>query len=336
MFDFDKEFEQMMKTYVLDTVVILAHRNPDGDAAGSVMGLAHYIHMNYPQIQVLPYLSDALDKGPKRIVLTDKVFQPFDNAEQIRQLPQSKHYGVIVCDTATKARMIGLEFYENAAASMVIDHHLSNEGYGEINYTRSSEACAENIFGILHYEKLKYAQTEPGPTAADYLYLGMIHDTNGFDRAAVTTMEAAAELQKLGVNHRELMKTLQTDTMEDLMKRFRILQLAKREMDGKVAYVIISRAQIREMQISYEDIHQISGILRDCDDIELGFTMYEEKPDRWRSSFRSDGKWVDVNELLTPFGGGGHAAAAGLRVETAQVERLARRILDAIRKGQKN
>ena len=42
-FDFKNEFESMMKSNELDTVVILGHINPDGDAAGSVMGIAHYI-----------------------------------------------------------------------------------------------------------------------------------------------------------------------------------------------------------------------------------------------------------------------------------------------------
>ena len=42
-FDFKNEFESMMKSNELDTVVVLGHINPDGDAAGSVMGIVHYI-----------------------------------------------------------------------------------------------------------------------------------------------------------------------------------------------------------------------------------------------------------------------------------------------------
>jgi bifunctional oligoribonuclease and PAP phosphatase NrnA len=51
-----------------------------------------------------------------------------------------------------------------------------------------------------------------------------------------------------------------------------------RAMDGKIAYVIMGQKEIAEKDISYEDIHCISTILRDCDDIELGFTMYEDAP----------------------------------------------------------
>ena len=50
--------------------------------------------------------------------------------------------------------------------------------------------------------------------------------------------------------------------------------------------------------------------------------MYEEEENRCRCSFRSDGKWINVNELLQTFGGGGHAAAVGVRKWTNDVEKL--------------
>ena len=88
---------------------------------------------------MLPYLADTLDKGPKKQVKLDKVFNPFEKPDI------KEKYAVIVCDTAVLARMIGREYYEDAEASIVIDHHASNEGYGDVNYTKISEACAENV-----------------------------------------------------------------------------------------------------------------------------------------------------------------------------------------------
>ena len=64
--------------------------------------------------------------------------------------------------------------------------------------------------------------------------------------------------------------------------------------------IVLTIAGIVFSPVSYthlEDIHCISTILRDCDDIELGFTMYEEEENGWRCSFRSDGKWINVNEM---------------------------------------
>lgn len=58
--------------------------------------------------------------------------------------------------------------------------------------------------------------------------------------------------------------------------------------------------------------------------------MYEEEENRWRCSFRSDGKWINVNELLQVFGGGGHAATAGVRKRTNDVEKFRQEILERI------
>lgn len=331
LFEFDLAFEKMMEEKNLETVVILAHINPDGDAAGSVMSLAHYIRWNYPAFTVIPYLSEKLDKGPKQMILNDAYFSPFEKPD----LKESA-YGVIVCDTATMARIAGKEYYDGASASIVLDHHASNEGYGDVNCRVISESCSENIFYMLNPDKIRKAveshTDQCGLNVAEYIYLGMIHDTDGFDRAKISTLEAAGKLLRLGVDHKELMKTRKTETFEEMMKRMKLLSSAVRVMDGKVAYVFVDRKKSEEENIRYEDIHAISGLLRDCEEIELGFTFYEEEPGLWRCSFRSDGKWINVNELMLPFGGGGHAGAAGLRKKTDQPEVLIREILESVYK----
>ena len=94
----------MMQEHNLNSVILLGHLNPDGDVAGSVMGLAHYLKVNYQQYKVMPYLADALDKGPKKQVKLDKVFDPFEKPDV------KEKYAVIVCDTAVLARMIGRKY----------------------------------------------------------------------------------------------------------------------------------------------------------------------------------------------------------------------------------
>ena len=325
-FKFDSVFKELMQACSLDTVVILEHLNPDGDAAGSVMSLAHYIHVNYPQYMVFPYLAETLERGPKKMVLEDKVFTPFEKPDL-----SGKPYCAIICDNATLARMIDLEYYRNAAASIVVDHHASNEGYGDVNWTKVSEACAENVYHMLSSKLLqKAAEKEAYPNAADYIYLGILHDTGGLARANQEIFQVMSNLMSMGVNHGRIMKTMNSDTLDTLYNRADILRSAVRAMDGKVAYVIMGQKEIAEKDISYEDIHCISTILRDCDDIELGFTMYEEEENGWRCSFRSDGKWINVNELLQPFGGGGHISAAGLKYRTGNVEELKEQILERV------
>ena len=329
-FKFNEIFEKMMKDHKLYSVVILGHMNPDGDAAGSVMGLAHYLNAVYPQYAAIPYLAETLDKGPKSMVDTDCIFEPF-------QVPKVSRYAVIVCDTATEERIIGREIYEKAEVSMVIDHHASDKGYADVNYVKISESCAENIFHILDWERWEESTERIGdmkdlhPTAADYIYLGLIHDTACFTRAKSSTFRAAEQLLKHHVDHNYIVKTMKTATLEDERRRAFLFSLTESAYDGKVAYVMLHRPEIEKYKITYEDIHPFSAILRDCQDIELGFTMYEEEPDLWRCSFRSDGSWIDVNELMDPFGGGGHAGAAGLRKASKDPDKLREEILQRLK-----
>ena len=118
-------------------------------------------------------------------------------------------------------------------------------------------------------------------------------------------MQAVTELLKMGVDYSYVMQTMHNDTLGSLQKRSELLKRAERLLDGNVACVCINRA-------------------------ESEVTMYAEEENRWRCSFRSDGKWINVNELLQAFGGGGHAAAAGVRKRTNDVEKFRQEILERI------
>lgn len=326
-FDFNKAFEAMMEENGLDTAVVLGHINPDGDAAGSVMGVAHYLHCTYPQYRILPYLAENVDRGPMKQLAQEKVFKPF----RMPEFSRGQRYGAVVCDTATKARMEGLALYEGAAGSVVIDHHAGNEGYGDYRHCWNAEACAQVLWGILDGNCLRRAGQEPYPNAADYLYMGILHDTERFSRATREVLQAASGLIDCGADHRKVILTMQTQTVHELVQQAKLMQLLKREMEGKVAYIFLSYEDSQRLGLAYEDIHPVSGILRDCQDVELGFTVFEETPGFARCSFRSDGRWINVNELLAPFGGGGHAGAAGLKKKSEDLPGLLQEILGAVR-----
>ena len=117
-------------------------------------------------------------------------------------------------------------------------------------------------------------------------------------------MQAVTELLKMGVDYSYVMQTMHNDTLGSLQKRSELLKRAERLLDGKVACVCINRA-------------------------ESEVTMYEEEKNRGRCSFRSDGKWINVNELLQAFGEGGHAAA-GVCKRTNDVEKFRQEILERI------
>ena len=117
-------------------------------------------------------------------------------------------------------------------------------------------------------------------------------------------MQAVTELLKMGVDYSYVMQTMHNDTLGSLQKRSELLKRAERLLDGKVACVCINRA-------------------------ESEVTMSEAEKNRWRCSFRSAGKWINVHELLQAFGEGGHVAA-GVCKRTNDVEKFRQEILERI------
>ncbi len=325
MIDFNKVFTEIMKENQLDTVVIFGHIHPDGDAAGCVMGLAHYIKANFPEYQVYPYLALDLDKGPKKFVVMDQVFMPFEKPEV-----EGKRYLAIACDTATKERVAGVELFENAVATISMDHHVSNTEYADVNDIQVSHACSENVYYSLDEECLKNAMKAPHPNACDYLYMGIIHDTDSFSRSKSSTLSAGAGLLQIGVDSKYVMLTRHNNTMESLYRRSIILEKAKSAQDGKVAYICIDRAFAEKYNITYEDVHPLSGMMRDCEEVKVGFTMFQQEDGSWRCSFRSNDFWISMNDLLQPYGGGGHRQAAGLIFKDREQKEVLEEILERL------
>ena len=160
--------------------------------------------------------------------MEDEIFAPFE-----RPNLASERYAVIVCDTATLKRLIGMKYYQRAVVSMIIDHHASNEGYGIINDIKVSESCAYNVFEILDKEMLKKAASAPHPNGADYLYMGILHDTSRFSRSDAEIEAAGSKLLAMGADHRYVMRTMQDKTLDDLIRQGEILRRVKRVMEGQ-------------------------------------------------------------------------------------------------------
>jgi phosphoesterase RecJ-like protein len=332
MKSFDDYFIPMMEQDHLKDVVIIGHTNPDGDCAGSVMGLSHYIKTSFPNYQVYPYLDyNKMDPLLKKFISTDSVFKTF------YQKPNLERYAIIVCDTGIIEKVEGRDLLERSCTSLTIDHHLCHPfSYTKVNYVREEESCCELICSLLSEELLKKnveierAIENNSPCAADYLYMGILHDTSRFTRASKLTLHTANQLVNMGVNHKHIVKeSMKTLSLQSLIDQAKLLERVERRCNGKIAYLYINQKMINEENISYEEIHPLSNILRDCADIDIAFTMYEMTPNHWKFSFRSD-ESIDVNEFLADYGGGGHRNASSLIYETTEPELLREQLIHTL------
>ena len=163
----------------VDTAVILGHINPDGDAVGSVMGVAYYLRENFPCKfrEIIPYTAPGLAKGVQNYVEQDTTFDPFALLEG--RVPKDRPYVAIACDCAAPDRIAGEEWFRRAAVRVTRDHHETNTGYGDIGCIEPLSSCAEMIAQMMDSDELvpvaQRAHEQGLRTAADYLYLGKIN-----------------------------------------------------------------------------------------------------------------------------------------------------------------
>ena len=148
-------------------------------------------------------LKNALDKLGKNVdlIMTSyaRTFDFLPNSDKIKTDSDIKEYDLAISlDCATLKRLDKKEYFEQAKKTIVIDHHGSNNMYGDINYVNPvAPACSEIILAMLSYYEI-----DVDVNIGTCLMTGIITDTGGFQYQSTTadTFEYAAEMLRKGVN----------------------------------------------------------------------------------------------------------------------------------------
>ena len=169
------------------TIGISGHIRPDGDCAGSCLGMALYLQKAMPGVRVdvfLENLSDALTKN-------------LAGAEEIRHnyVTEIEHYDAFLCLDCEKERLgDALDLFMKAGKKINIDHHRTNSGSGDVNYiVPTASSTCELVYNTMQEEYLD-------ERIARNLYIGMVTDTGVFmySNTGRGTMEIAGRLMEFG------------------------------------------------------------------------------------------------------------------------------------------
>lgn len=282
-----------------NSIALLVHENPDGDAMGS--GLAMYL---------------ALKKINKNVELIipkySRVFSSMPHIDDIKTEGSLDVYDLaIALDTATiKLLNAWVKYFENAKETIVIDHHSSNSMFGEINLVDpSSPACCQTL-----YEIFRYYNWEVDIDIGTCLMTGIITDSGGFQYSYVSkeTFKVVSDLLDIGVNIPKIYKQmLSTHTRTS----FELRKLAMDRMefleDGKIAFTYITDADQERINAEIGDYEGIVNEGRNIEDVEVSIFLHEQDG-VFKASLRSN-DYVNVSDVCLMFGGGGHPRAAGAK-----------------------
>lgn len=299
-------FSQILSAlHCAENILVTSHLRPDGDALGSAIALTLWLRS----------LGKKVATWNENGVPGRFHYLPYHSCVSIPPKDQHSFDEVIVLDSPTRDRLGNvLTAVASTGILINIDHHISNQCYGDLNYVDPSVSSTGQIL----FDLFRYAGADFTPEISTNLYAAISTDTGSFQYVGTTphTFEVAAHLVRSGVQ----VSTLSLAMYGNKSRRcFQLLQYAlnntKFSCNGTIAHFSLSLLELEHLQITPEDSEGIINHLRSVENVIVAL-CFEELPDtRVRISARSKDARIDVCKICMQFGGGGHPFASGACIQ---------------------
>ena len=287
------------------SVAVLGHRKPDGDAVGSVIGMVEILQAQG---------CDAIGMTPEAV---PDYLRFMVNGCAFWKEPDMKALEgrtIIAVDTAQASLLGGFQSIA-PTVSLLIDHHRSNIPYAQQTFTDHSATATAQIL----VELAQLMDVKINLFAATSLYVGLITDTNRFlycesGEEYVRVMKAAACLAVAGVDVKALNQSLtNTVSLTYLKLLSRALQKAEFLEGGRIMLVGLTESDYLECGATEGDREYLKNSLTSIQGVEIGAVIrFNPQENVVKGSVRAAKSAYRVDLLCKQFGGGGHAAAAGI------------------------
>ncbi|HVE92077.1 MAG TPA: bifunctional oligoribonuclease/PAP phosphatase NrnA [Actinomycetota bacterium] len=295
-------------------LLAVCHVSPDGDALGSILGLANALG---------PHTKIAVGWGEDRpeVARQYRFLPGWELIAPPDRLPDCDV--VLALDCASADRLGTLQERVLKAPVVVnLDHHVSNTRFGTINVVddRAASTCE------LVLDLLVRLGADITLEVATCLYTGLVTDTGRFSYASVTprTHEVAAALVSRGVQVDIIARTVFESLPYGYLKLLGcVLERCRLLEDPAVVVSYVSQEDLSRWTVSMEETEELINSLRSVRESDVAAILKEQPGGSWKGSLRSKGA-TDVSEVAASFGGGGHRLAAGFTSEYGLEETISR------------
>jgi len=295
----EKALEKIRKA---TSIAVLSHIRPDGDAYGCTLAMGLALAAQNKTIYL--YI-------PNGVTTTYSHLPHIHRISPTPPCPPSIDL-VISVDTSSKERLGENFLLWRRDVDINIDHHASNSLFAQCNIV-DAEAPAN---AQLLYELFNQAGWSISPEVADCLFVGLSTDTGSFKYRGTTarTFQVAAALAQAGARVAELAELCYASyPVRRLLLLREILQQLELFCDNHIACSSITQLMYQRTGAQPEDTEGLIENITAIQSVELAILLEEKENNTVKISMRSKGR-IDVNELCSALGGGGHRAAAGATI----------------------
>ncbi len=280
-----------------DDILIICHKNPDGDTLGAGFALMHALNSLGKTAEVL--CSDVIHERYQYML--PKLFSGSFSPKFI-----------VTVDVAGQQLLGELAAPYAKRIDLAIDHHPSNTGFAEeLWLIDDAAATCEMIFDLLEYLEIIFNQV-----MADCLYTGISTDTGcfKFENTSPNTHRVAARLMEYGANYKMLNNLLfESKSRRRIEIEKQALASLRYHFYEKVASITITKEQIERLEVDETDLEGITAVPRMSEGVDVGITLRQLKEGAYKVSVRTTPA-ADASAICARLGGGGHKRAAGCEI----------------------
>jgi len=283
--------------------LVIGHIDPDGDCISSVLSLTYGLR------RIKKKVIAAIDSKCPAIY---ERFQPVSQIAFSKDIDFEDFEAIITVDSSSVDRMGKYQVLMEKRPNFVIDHHITNDKWGDYNWLDvEASSAAEMVYTFLRDLSIDY-----DPILSTINLLGIQTDTGFFKYTNTNSqvMEIAAELLKSGANASfNASMILENNRIEEFYLLSEMAKKIKMAMNGRLIYSTITLDMLEKTGCNYEDAGGLIGELRSIKDVETAILFTEMGREEIKVSFRSK-KWFDVAKIAIDYGGGGHQRASGCTI----------------------
>lgn len=304
-----------------DRILVNSHMLPDLDTISSALSMCLALK--------------KLGKNSK-IICPDKILPELDFLECFNEFTTIdysnfdfyKYDLFLIIDSASEEVVTGSKDLPLPdIKKIVIDHHLTNTRFGDLNLIDDSRSAATELLYLLFLDW----GIDIDKNLATSLLTGILGDTGAFEYHNTTprTLQIAAELMQCGADKDEILLKIFRSKPMNLMKFWgKVLDNLEVDESGKFTWCAIPYKDYESLGKPQTARESASSLFsRMIEGTKFGIVILEEEPGRLRASFRSRSSEFDVSAIALALGGGGHAGAAGATVN-GDFRKSVKKILD--------
>ncbi|PIE57159.1 MAG: phosphoesterase [Desulfobulbus propionicus] len=307
--------------------ILVTHIHPDGDALGSVLGMASYLRER--GASVLCYLEEPVPPVYRFLPGSESIICDLDQVETFAR----EHGGdlLTLCLDCGDYRRLGKSGTRLMMLRpfVVVDHHQGNRGFGDMSWIEPGRSSTgEMIYDLL------MEQGEPlSCNTAECLFTSILTDTGGFRYEGTTehTFAVAGELVRYGALPAKISENLyDSSTFGRLQLMQDVLSTLTVHEKGAVAVIRVTREMLDRSNTVMSDTENLVNLPRSVHSVIVAVLLKELEEGVVSVSLRAKGG-CDVSEVAAAFGGGGHRNASGFRATGVTLDEVLDKLLPVLR-----